>query len=106
MVTYARRCMSQDNHASSEGDIPWQSNLCQQLPYPSGDFNILSQSVRLCIADDTSVAHLPQQLRDYIVVALNLYRQQRRSQKIFQDIDDAVQEFEHRKWLRIGSAGT
>jgi hypothetical protein len=80
--------------------------LCQQLPYASGDFNILPQSVRLCIADDTAVAHLPQQLRDYIVVALNLYRQQRRSQKIFQDVDDAVQEFEHRKWLRIGSAGT
>jgi hypothetical protein len=101
VMTYVHPIMSWGDRACPEINIPGQSNLCEQLSYHSGYLNIFPQSICFCIADDAPIAHFTQQLRDYIVVALNLSRQHGRAEKVFEDIDDSVQKLEYRKWLRI-----
>ena len=78
----------------------------EQLSNQAGNFNILSQSVWLRVTDCTSIAYLIQQLSYYIIIAVDLLRQQGRAKEVFEDIDDSVDELKESKRILVGTTRT
>lgn len=85
--------------------LPRQGDAAKQLAHPSLNLDQIPQRVGFRRVDRPRVAHLIEQLRDDIVVALNLVRQQRGAEELLKDVDDAVDEFEDEQGLDLGGRG-
>lgn len=80
-----------------EAILPWEIDTSEELAHPTLDFHQLPQGVGFGRAYCPRIAHLRQELGDYIEVVLNLDCQQRSADKILEDVHNAVKEFEHEK---------
>lgn len=78
----------------------------EQLSNQACHLNILSKSIWLRVTDCASVANLVQQLSYYVIIAVDLVRQQWRAKEVFEDVDDAVNKLKDRQRILVGTAGT
>jgi hypothetical protein len=84
--------------------IPRQSYSSEQILHKRRHFDNVPQRIRFRNTDDSSVHHLAQNLRDHIIIAFDLIRQQRRAEKVLQHVRDPVQELEDEERFGIGGA--
>lgn len=75
-------------------DLPREVDAAEQSPHPPFYLNEIPQGVGLRSIDRSGVTHFREQLRDDIVLGLDLVRQQWGAEELFESIDDAVDEFE------------
>lgn len=79
-----------------------QPHAAQQALHQRGGIDQIAQRIRLGAAYDAAIDHFVQQLGDDIVIALDLGREQRGAEVVFEHIGDAVQELEDLEGIGVG----
>jgi len=82
--------------------IPRQTHSAEQPVHPFRYIHHIPQRIRFRIAYAARITHLPKQLCNDIIARFDFAGQQRGSQKVFEYINQTVEEFQNEERLSIG----